>query len=149
MKKEIIEQTDDHKIEFEHEQEVDTHSFKLNVNNGEFFINDYVLKVGLPQFHVENRIENKKILGKSSILVTLAHGPNIVSNLLKAAQSELNFNIEFLLNDEIYSVWELKKATIISIGLGELSKIGHDNPNNAFVECEVMFDSLIVDDVII
>jgi hypothetical protein len=148
MKKEIIEQEETHNIELLNNEEVDRHSFKLNVNDGEFFDNDYVLKVQLPKFGLIKHGEDQQILNDSSIIITCQHGPNVAKNLLLATHRKFdNFSIEFLLNDKIYCTWSLYDAYICGVSFGELSKIGHQNEADSFIDCEVLFKTLEIDGI--
>lgn len=132
------------------EEGLPVHSFKLEVNNGKYFDNDYVVQCGLPEFAVSNRLGQKVLEGPTAILVTMVHGPNVTANLLKAGkEQELDFKIHLLLDDKVYSTWALNQAYIGGIKFGHMSKIPATKPEDELIQCEIIFCSIEVDDVTI
>lgn len=128
------------------EKELPAQEFRLRVNKGKFFPNDYVVKVQLPTVSIHHRFHEAQLVGESSIIVTMIHGPGVAKGLVEAARKDvLDFHIDFLFDNEIYSTWKLQNAKLKEMSFGVQSKIVPERPGEQFIECGIIFDSACID----
>lgn len=128
------------------EAELPVQEFQLRVNKGKFFPNDYVVKVQLPTVSIHHRFHEAQLVGESSIIVTMIHGPGVAKGLVAASrEDQLDFHIDFLFDGEVYSTWKLENAKLKEMSFGLQSKLVPERPGEQFIECGIIFDSACID----
>lgn len=127
--------------------EFGTHNFRVIVNGGKYFDNNHIVKINLPVFGIQSKLQNRCFVEEaSSILITMKHGPGVVKNLILAAKEQtLDFVLELLIDDIVYNTWRLNKAEIVNMGFGAFTK-GNINSEEEQIQCEVAFTSMVIDE---
>ena len=140
-----IEPEEDELAETE-EEPSSRHGFLLEVNDGKYFDNDFVLQCGLPEFAVSKKMGSTFFEGPVSVVVVMYHGPNVTSNLISAAkEASLDFKIHLTFEGEVYSTWKLCGAHIGGMQFGQMAKPPLEKPEEDFIKCEIIFNSVEVD----